>query len=392
MSFARKIYKPIIYRNWVGADRDKIKKLTVDGQVDEVVDDLEETWKDLFLIDFPFIDKTSAEFHKTYAKYKSEYLTDAIASTVSVYYPWRRTLVLLPSRDLFLRLRTARNRFLITDQEQAMFHDSLIGIAGLSVGSSVLYSIIMSGGPKRVRIADSDTLAVTNLNRLFASVCDLGYNKAVISARKIYEMNPFQEVELFTTGLTERNLDNFFSRNGKKLQLFIEETDTISMKIKSRIKARDLKIPVIMVSDNADNAIIDVERFDLEPKRPLFHGLVGEDEIKHFPNNPSASQKARIAVKIVGTKISPRLQYSLTVVEARIPTWPQLGTGASVAGAAACYVARRILTNASMPSGRYEVNLDSQLDTDYFSEDSIAFRQQEEYDFIQGFQLLYDRK
>lgn len=42
--------------------------------------------------------------------------------------------------------------------------------------------------------------------------------------------------------------------------------------------------------------------------------------------------------------------------------WPQLGTAVSLAGAAGAYVARRILTGAEMPSGRYSLSLDAALD------------------------------
>ncbi len=64
-------------------------------------------------------------------------------------------------------------------------------------------------------------------------------------------------------------MDDFFTGNGK-LDLLVEESDGFDIKILSRYKARDLKIPVIM--EASDRCMVDVERFDLEPNRSILHG------------------------------------------------------------------------------------------------------------------------
>ena len=42
--------------------------------------------------------------------------------------------------------------------------------------------------------ADFDTLALSNLNRLSCGVADLGQNKAVVAARRLFEVDPYLEV------------------------------------------------------------------------------------------------------------------------------------------------------------------------------------------------------
>ena len=68
-------------------------------------------------------------------------------------------------------------------------------------------------------------------------------------------------------------MDDFFTKSGQ-LDLLIEECDSLEVKIRARIKARSLGIPVLM--DTSDRGMVDIERFDLEPDRPIFHGFLSK--------------------------------------------------------------------------------------------------------------------
>ena len=61
-------------------------------------------------------------------------------------------------------------------------------------------------------------------------------------------------------------MDEFFDG----LDLVIEECDSLDMKVRVREEARARGIPVLM--ETSDRGLFDVERFDVEPERPLFHG------------------------------------------------------------------------------------------------------------------------
>lgn len=383
-------FKPELLRLSNPAERARWQALQADKLVDEVIDALPEAVEDLFKIDFPFVAPGSPEFQKTFVRYEERFYNGSEPEAVGVwlYYPWRRVLVRLPEPADYHKLRTARNKFLITPEEQAQFSQATVAIGGLSVGFSALNSLVLSGGPARLRLADPDSLAITNLNRLPASVADLGRKKAVIAARRVYELNPFAEIGLFADGLTAENLPQFLDG----VDLFVEEMDNLKLKIDSRFAARAAKIPVIMATDNGDNAIIDVERFDLEPDHPLFHGKIDEAILKAIPAQPSPVQRVQIASQIVGNDITPRTQQSLMMVGNRLPSWPQLGNAATLSGVAVSYVARRILTGQSMPSGRYEVNLDSLIDPDFHSPAAEQARAQQTQDFIEGFQLLFGQE
>ncbi|GGX02162.1 hypothetical protein [Streptomyces lomondensis] len=202
------------------------------------------------------------------------------------------------------------------------------------------------------------------LNRLPSSVCHLGLPKTRICAERVWELNPFQRVETFH-GLTAETIEAFLGNGGDRLDLLIEETDDIHMKIHARFAARARRIPVLMATDNGDNTLLDVERFDLEPRRHLFHGAVEENRLRRVPRHPSHAEKVALACLLVGSGITPRMQLSLQQVGTRLTAWPQLGTAAALSGVALAYAARRILTGQLMPSGRYTVDLDALLDAEY---------------------------
>ena len=354
--------------------------------VDVLADDVE----DLFRLDFPFIPVGAPEYDATRQRYPERYPTDRRGLdrlATYFFFPWRNVVVAALDEPDFMRLRTARNLFLVTREEQRRFYDSHLAFAGLSVGSAALNTVILSGGSRRVSIADPDVLATVNLNRLAASICDLGEQKTTLARSRVYELNPYAEVYAYK-GVTDDNLDDFLGGRSP-VDVLIEEMDDLRLKAQVRFAARERGIPVVMATDDGDSALLDVERFDLEPERPLFHGTVPEDTLRNIPEIPSPAERVTIASAIVGLNISTRTQLSMQLVGSQIPTWPQLATGATVSGASVCYVARRIVTGQHMPSGRYRVSLDKALDPMYDNSGAIAERRTKTEDFKIGLELIF---
>jgi tRNA threonylcarbamoyladenosine dehydratase len=353
---------------------------------DTLADDLE----DLFKLHFPFINPASPEYLITRARYADHYPWQEPALSSGgdwFYFPWRRTLVRLPDEPRYQELRTARNLFLVTRQEQADYYASHVAFAGLSVGSSALNTLVLNGGAKTVSIADPDVLATVNLNRLNASVCDLGVSKVTLARRRVLELNPYAVVHSYP-GVDDANLAAFLG-GSEPVNALVEEMDELRLKAVVRFAARDRGIPVVMATDDGDSALLDVERFDLEPDRPLFHGTVPEDVLRNIPLEPSPAQRVTIASAIVGPNISTRTQNSMQLVGNQIPTWPQLATAAAVSGAAVTYAVRRIVTGQDMPSGRYRVCLDAALDTDFGTSEALAQRVLNTADFERGLELIF---
>lgn len=167
----------------------------------------------------------------------------------------------------FRMLRLDRNRNVITVEEQERLGALTIGVVGLSVGHVIAHTLATEGLCGRLRLADFDELELSNLNRVPATVLDLGLNKAVVAARRIAEIDPYLDVEVFTGGLTVDCLEFFDG-----LDVVVEECDSLEAKALAREAARDRGLPVVMVT--SDRGLVDVERYDLEPGRPILHGLL----------------------------------------------------------------------------------------------------------------------
>jgi len=274
---------------------------------------------------------------------------------VWVYYPWSEKLIHVLDEAEFVEMRTNRNLYKITREERARLAGCRIGVIGLSVGQSVAISLAMERSFGEIRIADFDTLELSNMNRIRTGLHNLGLRKTVILAREIAEIDPFLQIKCFDEGVTKDNLDRFLHEGGT-LDLLVDECDSLGVKILCRKRARENGIPVVM--DTSDRGMIDIERFDREPQRPILHGFVQSVEDKDL-SHLTSEEKVDIVLKIVGVDtVSMRGKASMLEVEQSISTWPQLATSVILGGAVTAAVIRRILLKDEVPSGRFFVDVD----------------------------------
>lgn len=270
-----------------------------------------------------------------------------------IHYPWRKSLVRLLPKEEFVELRTNRNSHKITRQEQHTLSEKRIGIVGLSVGQSVALTVAMERVCGELRIADFDRVDLSNLNRLRCSISDIGTAKTTLAAREIAELDPYLKVVCFDDGLTRQNCDTFLDG----LDLVVDECDSLDVKLSIRNAARSRGLPVIM--NTSDQGMTDIERFDAEPDRPVFHGLLGDTSTDTL-TNLSTEEKIPLVMKMVGlTTTSSRLRASLLEIGQSISTWPQLASDVMLGGAIVCDCARRILLGEPVSSGRFFLRLDS---------------------------------
>ena len=273
-----------------------------------------------------------------------------------IYYPNKRAMVHLLTKQRFWELISSRNQYKITTEEQEILRKKRIGIVGLSVGHCCACCIAQEGLCGELRISDADTLSLSNLNRLRSSVLQLGKNKTEICLQDILAFDPYLPIVPYASGLQDENLYDFCFKGGK-LDLIVEECDNLYLKFKIREKARDWGIPVIMETN--DRGMIDIERFDLEPNRAPFHGILDPyqaEDIKVF----SEKDKIDTILKLVGgsNNISLRLKDSLSAIGSKLTSYPQLSSEVHLGGAITATMARKILLNQHQRSGRYYVDLE----------------------------------
>lgn len=382
---ARKVpSKPTIFDLSKSDDRTRFDALVKEGAIKQISDDYEEEQRELFGIKNP-----SRVYAPGFEEAFQEYFR-ALAATRPLsehgrwaYFPWRYLAAHILPEDEYWLVRTARNQNLVTKEEQEKFYNAKIGIGGLSVGSSVAFAIALGGGGKRMKLADMDHLALSNTNRVLAGADRLGMLKVEMAARTIYEINPYAEIELHSEGLTTENIDDFCA----DLDIVIDELDNLSVKYLIREQAKKRRIAVVMAADNGDNAVVDIERYDLDPQPEFFHGRMGDVSYEMLKGLDKFGIGKMITKHVGPENVTERMQQSLTQMGKTIVSWPQLGGAALVNGAAVAYCMRKILNGQPLETNRALVSLDEKLVPDYNSAESVARRKKVSEDFAKGFGL-----
>lgn len=275
------------------------------------------------------------------------------------YYPWRRVLARVLGPRGYRRLRLDRNRNLISAEELATLGRLRVGVVGLSVGHAIAHTLATQGLCGELRLADFDAIDVSNLNRVPATLLDVGVNKAVACARRIAELDPYLPVVVQPDGLTPDTVKGFLDG----LDVLVEECDSLDAKVLVRAAARARGIPVLMATSSG--GLLDVERFDTDRERPLLHGLLGElaemdaDQLAGL----TAKEKVPRVLRIIDASGLPaRMAASLLEVGTTLTTWPQLSAEVAVGAASVAEAVRRIGLGEALASGRVKVDVSALLD------------------------------
>lgn len=357
-------FKPIIFRLNNQDDINSFNSLKSSNISLSIYDTLENQFEELYKVrhpNLPSIDKVGYEL-----------FVKNLLGTLSiqeygawVYYPWTNRIVHTLDESEFFEVRTNRNNNKIIPTEQAILKEKTIGIIGLSVGQSAALTIAMERVCGKLKLADFDTIELSNLNRIRTSIHNLGLPKVIAVAREIAEIDPFIEVEIFTDGLNDENIEVFFGKE-KKLDVLIELCDSVDVKISSRLKAREYKIPVIMETN--DRCMIDIERFDIDNNIGILHGLISENDLNNF-SELTPQQKLQIILKIVDKdRLSSKMLEAFTLMGKTIRSWPQLASSVTMGAGITTDIARKILLGENCNSGRWYFDVE-----DLLTSNSVVF-------------------
>ena len=340
------VWRPVLHRQ----DRQALVDLLASGEVREVCDTIEAQLEELIRCREPSRHFGPAEMAT--AKRRELAGAEPWAYGTWAFYPWSGRLVHVLPQEEFRLVRTDRNRGKIERPQQQWLLSHRIGFVGLSVGNCAALTFALEGIGGAFRLADFDDLGLSNLNRLRAGVHHLGVNKTVIAARELFEIDPYLDIEIFPGGLTDACMAEFLTG----LDVLVEECDTPYVKVAAREQARALGIPVIM--DANDRGLLDIERFDLEPTRPLLHGLLGDVTSAELADLTVQQKVDLILAMVDAERISPQLAAAIPQIGVTLSSWPQLASGVALGGALTAEAARRILLGEPCPSGRYYADLE----------------------------------
>lgn len=277
---------------------------------------------------------------------------------VWVHYPWSRTVVHVLPRDDYFDVITDRNHDKITRDEQHLLRTKRIGVVGLSVGGEAAVTVAQEHLCGHIVLADYDTLDLSNLNRLGASVADLGVNKSVIVARRIACIDPFIEVTRFPDGVTNHSMPRFLDG----LDLLLEECDNLPVKYAVRDAARARGLNIIYAAD--ERGFLSVEPYANAPDLPIFHGRITEaPRPRESFATPFAFMQALTEWVGGWDGIAERSRSSLTQIRQTRSGYPQLASEARFAAGQLGHVARRLLPGEKLSPRVKQVDLDALFTT-----------------------------
>lgn len=380
-------FKPII----IDADDNKKQELLNELQSKSevgVVDTIENQIRELAIVRNPKLKKD-----KTYQDdFINEYLSGRSIDKVGawIFYPWNHLLIHLLPESEFFELRTARNKPIISKSTQEKFYNLVVGVVGLSVGNAIVQNLIYSGGCKKIKIADPDILELSNTNRVAAKVSDLGGNKAIITARQIFEINPYADVQVFVEGLTPENFSGFFLGD-PKLDLIIDECDDINLKINMRSAAEILEIPLLMITDNGYESSVDLHRN--EPKKDQSRSE--SEKIQALTELATAmtlsekldltpEEELKMITKVISPEsISPEMQRGcIARVNQEVAGWPQLAMTVLIGGSLASYTVLRLANGDKTIAEKTTFSFPKLLDSDFSSDKQSALRKKQTKEFV----------
>ncbi len=273
-------------------------------------------------------------------------------SATFIYYPWKKTILVTHGKGIFNSLKYTRNNYKINASEQAFLLERNVGVVGLSVGCSIVKTLVMEGLCGKLRISDFDTLDISNTNRIDWGVFDIGMTKIELLYRWIKESNPFIEVEVFEKGIDENNVAHFFEPNSKCLDIVIDECDSLRTKIILRQYAKQMRIPLVM--HTSDRGMLDIENYRLESDfKSYLH------DFEDYSEEELQLNMAKIISEFCELKFaSERAVYSFMEIGRSISSWPQLAEDVVSGAGNTANVVRRLLLGENLSSQRAYINCD----------------------------------
>jgi len=360
---------PVFFKLEEGSDSNNFHQLIKNNPQIVIIDEIQSQLEELIKLRHPQEKFTEEKLSQKIQTYLGKTKSDNYG--IWVYYPWRNILVHLLDEKEFVEVRTNRNQNKITTEEGEILATKKIGIIGLSVGKAIALTMATERICGEIVLADFDVIELSNLNRIQTGVHHFNTKKTVVAAREIAEIDPFLKVTCYNEGLTEANINDFFTKD-KKLDICIEVCDGLEIKILTRQKAKTLGIPVVM--NSSDRGTTDIERFDLHANLPILHGLIDHLDLDKLKEAKTTKEKAIYLLPMLGVDtLSKRLQESMLEIGKTITTWPQLASGVIFGGGICTDVCRRILLNQFSKSGRYFVDIEDQINNDiedYISHES----------------------
>lgn len=137
----------------------------------------------------------------------------------------------------------SRTELLIGNSGLEKLRKSSVMIFGVGGVGSFTIEALVRAGVGHLLLVDYDEICLTNINRqLHALHSTVGEAKIEVMKRRILEINPQANVEVFKTFYSETEADQFLNR---ELDYVVDAIDTVSSKVNLAKECLQRKIPLI---------------------------------------------------------------------------------------------------------------------------------------------------
>ena len=185
--------------------------------------------------------------------------------------------------------------------------ETAVGIAGCGgLGSNIAHMLVRSGIGKLI-LADFDTVVMSNLNRQFFFVEDLGKSKVDALEENLKKINPYIQIEKYNIKVTAGNLFKIF----KNTSIIAEAFDQVSQKtmILNSFLERDDKTGYLVSASGMggidSSNLIETKEFGSNVflcgdfSNDFNHGLMASRV------NIAAAHQANMILRIIADKLVP---------------------------------------------------------------------------------------
>jgi hypothetical protein len=247
------------------------------------------------------------------------------------------------SSDVFYAQLTARNRGLVSDEEQRRLRHTTILVAGCgSIGGAVVEPLVRLGA-ERLVLVEPDVYELHNLNRQQARLADVGRNKAQVLADRIGEVNPYADVRVDARGVTADNAADLVAGTGLIIDgVDVTSSPALACKYALHVEAQRQGVPVVCGYDIAGTQLVLVYDYRVR-SLPVLGGRLADRPVTDL--DPLRFLGRVVPLRAVPAEMFSELRRQL---RGQSTAFPQLVYSAQLFGVLACRVALELLAGRAV--------------------------------------------
>jgi hypothetical protein len=146
------------------------------------------------------------------------------------------------TKEEFYKMLWFRSSMVFTDKEKELIQNARVAIVGVGGTGGIASEQLVRGGVGNITLVDPDIFELTNINRQhFCTISTIGMKKVEAGKKRLLDVNPFVNIELFKEGINKDNAREIVSG----VDIIIDASDNKSAHYPLHRLAKELKVPVI---------------------------------------------------------------------------------------------------------------------------------------------------